>query len=180
MSTTVDSELVWDTIVRRLTLWDARSVQNAFPDLIPLIHGIVAKMADDAVNVPAPEMLDALLNIRPCFQERTCGEFVLLRTPLDATVYCTVDTVSLVMRLYSKRRRGTVELRVTRPDVRPTFDTLRRVFERVHWFSTTLRGRVDKVEFRTLATVHHPPTEVLNLLVTRFVQLGQGTGSKAL
>jgi hypothetical protein len=143
-----------------------------------LVHGIIEGLVNDAMSSKTPEVLDSLFRIRPCFQERVCGEFVLMRTPLDATVYCTVDTVAVVMRLH--RCRGTVELRVTRPDVRPTFDTLRLVLERVHWFSETMRGRVGAVDFRTRATVHHPPTEVLNVLVTQFVSRSYGTGSKAL
>jgi hypothetical protein len=151
------------SIIHKITLWDARSLALACPPLAPLIASETKRVVDEATRLPAPPCLDAYARSRPSFQERCQGPFILLRTPRDLTVhsYEAGVSVTLVQRGASTK----ISVAVIDPACRPTLASLHSVTARLAW----LAGAFDVTEYRTRAVQHHPPTEILNVLVTRVV-----------
>lgn len=165
---------VMRAIVRRLSLWDARSLQNAHPAFARLVAEAVQGVVDKAMSAPPPPVLDAFLNVPPCSSERTHGCVTLFRTPRDATLHiATPDRVTVVARLTHAPSgadpRGRIELRMPPEPTRPTFDTLLHVLATMWWAHTAFRQKgCGPVEFKTRAPVHHPVSEVLNMLAAQF------------
>ena len=157
-------------VVARLSLWDARALQFACPSLTTTMAAEVEACIDRASRAPRPECVDEFAAARPSFQERCAGCFVLLRTPRDLRVQSVEEGVAVTA---TRRARGVrVEVRVVDPAVRPGFAALQSAVARVKWMSEVFDPCV--TEFRTRATTHNPFTELLNVLVTRFVETRLG------
>ena len=151
------------SIIHRLSLWDARSLASACPPLAPLIASETKRVVTTATNLPAPPCLNAFATSRPSFQERCEGPFILLRTPRDLTIHSCEAGVSVTLV-----RRGAstkLDVAVTDPGCRPNLASLHSAIARTTW----LTGAFDITQYRTRAVRHHPPTEILNALVTRVV-----------
>ena len=166
---------VWRQIVRTLTLWDARSLQNTCSFFGQVVHDVMHDTVRRATERAAPPCIDAFLKFRPVFQERTHREFVCLRTPRDITIQYVCDRV--VTQLYlvtaplGKPRTARVEVRIVDHAAWPSFATLERTLAAVRWFAMAVRDlEVHHVDFVTKAVLHHPPTEVLNTAATAFVR----------
>lgn len=155
-------------ILKKLPLWDARSLQLAHPSFVPFVHEAVEGAVRRAAQEPCPALVDRFLSSRPGFQERIHKEFILFRTPKDLTMQYVHDKVCVVLRLGTKDAR--IELRVLEGAPWPTFDTLARALTVMHWYTRALvKKGVRDVEFRTRATRHNPTSEVLNTVAERFV-----------
>lgn len=158
-------------IVPRLSLWDARSLQRAYPSFRRLVAERVQCVVDRAVRSPRPKVLDAFLDVPPRFSTRVHGPFSLLRTPRDLAVHYSVEGAVVVAWRHDKLDVARVELRMPVEPTRPTFDTLEHVLAALWWFWSALRARGCKtITFRTRALVHHPVSEVLNTTATTFVE----------
>lgn len=168
---------VWRRIVPTLTLWDARSLQNAHPVFGEVVHEVTQETVQRAIERPCPPCINAFLIFKHGFQERMNRDFVCLHTPKDITIQYVCDRV--VTQLYVVKALGKdhhfqsarVEVRIVDHSAWPTFGTLERTLAAVWWFATAVRDRgVRHVDFVTKAALHHPPTEVLNTLATTFVE----------
>jgi hypothetical protein len=170
-------------LLARLSLWDARSLQHAHPDMARLVHDHVADVVAGALRSARPRLVDAVLdtflNASPGFQERACPRhnITATRTPRDVTMHAAcgggVVVVLTVLEGPTRARRwGRVEVRTTPPPPsgRPGFDALERTLRALWWFAQALEERGVETSFRTRALVHHPPSEVLNTLATAFVE----------
>ena len=148
------------SIIHQLSLWDARSLAIACPQLAPLIASETKRAINDALLLPAPPCLLKFALSKPSFQERCEGPFILLRTPRDLTIHSSEAGVSVTL----VQRAGSTKLTVAVRD-RPTLASLHSATARLAW----LAGAFDITEYRTRAVHHHPPTEILNVLLTRIV-----------
>ena len=155
-------------VVARLSLWDAHCLQVACPALSPFISSELESCTASALQAPRPPCLAQFASARPAFQERCCGSFVLLRTPKDLRVHSCEEGVAVSVTQRAGRVR--VEVRVYDPAARPGFAALHSAMTRVRWLSEVF----DVSEYRTRATTHRPVTELLNVLVTRFVEARTG------
>lgn len=158
-------------IVPRLPLWDARSLQLSHPLFVPLVHDQVARCVARALDAPRPRLIDAFLKTPPGFRERVHGDFVMLRTSLDLTVQHARDGVAVVLRLATDVPKAAIEVRVFAGAPWPTFDTLQQTLTALRWFAEAVRERgVAAVVFKTRAFLHHPVSEVVNVVATEFVE----------
>ena len=155
-------------VVSRLSLWDARSLRLACPAVAACVADEVEACVARASRAPRPECLDEFASARPGFQERCAGCFVLLRTPRDLRIQSCEEGVAVTA---TRRGRGVrVEVRVVASTALPGFAALGSAVARVKWMSEVF----DVTEYRTRATTHRPVTEMLNELVTRFVETQLG------
>lgn len=152
-------------IIPRLSLWDARSLQQAHHSFAPLVHEHVACLAERARELPRPQFIDRFLKSTSPFQELVHQDFVFLRTPRDCTLRHTCDGTCVL--LYVCDGDAHLELRVTDPAARPTFATLGKVLTVLWWFGTATACRLHT---RTRASTHRPVSEVLNSVATAFVE----------
>ena len=155
-------------VVARLSLWDAHCLQVACPRMASVIAAELDACTASASRAPRPPCLAQFASARPAFQERCCGSFVLLRTPRDLRVHSCEEGVMVSATQCAGRVR--VEVRVHDPGARPGFAALHSAMARVRWLSDVF----DVSEYRTRATTHRPVTELLNVLVTRFVEARTG------
>lgn len=158
-------------LVPRLTLWDARSLQLSHPSFVPVVHEQVALCVERALKAARPQLIDAFLKTPPGFRERVHGDFVMLRTRKDVTVQHAREGVAVVLRAVAGVPKASVEVRVFAGAPWPTFATLERTLMALRWFAAALRERgVADVQFNTRAFLHHPVSEVVNLVATQFVE----------
>ena len=150
-------------VFRRLSLWDARSLVLVCPSLAHVLADEVDIHTREGAALPHPTFLETFLESPPSFQERCAGGFVMLRTPLDLTVH----SCDLGVTVEFRRSRGLtrVAVRVVDPAVRPTLRSLSSAIARVTWFSKLASVDV----YRTRASLLHPPTELLNVVVSKYV-----------
>lgn len=154
-------------VVCHLSLWDARSFQHAHPVFARVVHEYVAKTVRQALASTRPPIIDKFMGLQKGFKERVHHEFVLFRTPKDATLLYVQSSATVAMRVYDDGG-AFIELRVM--PTRPAFDALERTLTALWWFATYLRDRGHtEVEVRTKAALHHPFSEVLNTTASTFV-----------
>lgn len=167
---------VLHTVLHRLTLWDARSVQHAHPACAEAVHGIVQSIVERVLRAERSDAIDAFLKSAPGFHERVSGPYVYMRTPLTMRIEACCEGATVVMRVFRPAKPNAwacIEVMSGQHRPRPTFATLERTLQTIWWFSQALAASfgVDMaVTFRTRALKHHPPSEVLNTLATTFVE----------
>lgn len=163
------------TVLHRLTLWDARSVQHAHPSCAEIVHDLVESVVDRVLRSERPRQIDAFLQSTPSFHERTHGPYVFMRTPLTLRIEACCEGATVLLRVFRPARPNAwacIEVLSGAHRPRPTFATLESTLRTVWWFAravTEAFGDV-AVTFRTRALLHHPPSEVLNTLATAFVE----------
>lgn len=153
-------------IIRRLTLWDARRLQTAWPDCKRLVSRVVEEVILEANSLAAPICLPCLVNARPCTNIRHEGMFILTRNGHQLRIESCADGVSVS---YDKKTRyGSIIIRVRVEDRAklPTFDSLRSTLSRLRWFYEACPS----ARIVTGAKVHHPPSEVLNVMAGMYVE----------
>lgn len=171
------SDDVMRSVIGRLSLWDARSMQRAHPSFARLVSETVGSVVHEAARAPRPRHVDRciatfLKGSQPAFQESVNGNFTCMRTPLH--VHLSHAHQGVVVSLSLTRERACVAVRVVDPACRPSMETAYHALAAVRWFADAVEdsGRYppEAVQFQTRATIHRPVSEVMNGLADQCVR----------